>query len=123
VQSQNQAALANQQAQLAAAAQNLQAQQAAGGLAATGQQLQQAGAGQQLGGLGNLYNLGIAPSQAAFSPLTQLAGIIGGPTVLSTGLGQNQASSYAQSTGSSVGATPSFLTQLSGALQAGAGFV
>ena len=51
-----------------------------------------------LGGLGQLqgqFNLGFSPFQAEFSPLQSLAGIIGGPTVLSQG----------QSTGSSKGSS------------------
>ena len=55
-----------------------------------------------LGGLGALqgqFNLGFSPFQAEFSPLQSLAGIIGGPTVLSTGQSTGQASSFGLSGG------------------------
>ena len=52
-----------------------------------------------LGGLGQLqgqFNLGLSPFQGQFQPLQNLAGIIGGPTVLSQGTSQStgQASSF-----------------------------
>ena len=51
-------------------------------------------AGQGLGQLSNLFNLGLAPFQAAFSPLLNLAQILGPPTVLQssqqTSQGQSQ---------------------------------
>ena len=47
-----------------------------------GQQTSAAGTG--LGALSNLFNLGLAPFQAAFQPLLNLAQIIGPPTVLQT---------------------------------------
>lgn len=87
--------------------------QAAGQLAGLGQQQ---GLGNQasqlqgllgqgqlgLGGLGALqgqFNLGFSPFQAEFSPLQSLAGIIGGPTVLSTGQSTGSASSFGVSGG------------------------
>jgi hypothetical protein len=68
------------------------------GLGQQGQQLQgQLGAGQLgLGGLNALqgqFNLGLSPFQAQFQPLQNLAGIIGGPTVLGQGTSQSSASS------------------------------
>ena len=82
--------------------------QAAGQLAGLGQQQ---GLGNQasqlqgllgqgqlgLGGLEQLqgqFNLGFSPFQAQFSPLQSLAGIIGGPTVLSQGQSTGSASSF-----------------------------
>ena len=55
-----------------------------------------------LGGLGALqgqFNLGFSPFQAEFSPLQSLAGIIGGPTVLSQGQSTGSASSFGLSGG------------------------
>lgn len=78
--------------------QGLQLQQQLGqqGLGLEQQRLQQGGllgAGQLgLGGLGSLgaqFNLGLAPFLGQFQPLQNLAGIIGGPTVLSTGQSQS----------------------------------
>jgi hypothetical protein len=51
--------------------------QAAGYLGDLGQQ--------QIGNLGNLYNLGMSPYQAQFAPWQALSGIIGGPAVLGGG--------------------------------------
>ena len=42
-------------------------------------------AGQSLGNIGNLYNLGMSPYSAAWSPLTNMANIMGAPTVLGQG--------------------------------------
>ena len=55
-----------------------------------------------LGGLGALqgqFNLGFSPFQAEFSPLQSLAGIIGQPTVLSTGQSTGSGSSFGVSGG------------------------
>ena len=55
-----------------------------------------------LGGLGQLqgqFNLGFSPFQAEFSPLQSLAGIIGSPTVLSTGQSTGSGSSFGVSGG------------------------
>jgi len=52
------------------------------GLGAGAQQVSAAGTG--LGALSNLFGLGLAPFQAAFGPLLNLAQIIGPPTVLQT---------------------------------------
>lgn len=81
----------------------LEAAGALGGLG-LGQQQQTAGqlataGGLNLGGLdqlGNLFNLGLAPFQAEFAPLQNLAGIIGDPTVLS------QSQGFSQGTGSAI---------------------
>jgi hypothetical protein len=40
---------------------------------------------QQIGNLGNMYNLGMSPYQAQFAPWQALSGIIGGPAVLGGG--------------------------------------
>lgn len=62
------------------------------------QQAGQLGAGQLglggLGQLGGLFDLGFAPFGAEFSPLQSLAGIIGGPTVLSQGQSQKTSSQF-----------------------------
>jgi hypothetical protein len=102
-------------------AQQLQASQAAlGAQAGAGQALGQLGLGQNqqqlqallgggqlgLGGLQSLqgqFNLGLSPFQAEFQPLQNLAGILGGPTVLS------QATSQGQATASAFQASGSFL--------------
>lgn len=79
----------------------LQAQLGQGGLTQAGI----LGGGQLgLGGLGSLqglFNLGLSPFQAEFSPLQNLAGIIGGPTVLSQGTSQGtgQSSSFSANVG------------------------
>lgn len=83
VQQRQQAATALNQNQIAQ--QSLQAQSALGGL----------------GSLQGLFNLGLSPFQAQFAPLQQLASILGGPTVLQQGAGQQ--SSTQQSTGSGSG--------------------
>lgn len=103
--------------QLQASQAALGAQQGAGG--ALGQLGLQQGLGQQgnelagllgqgqlgLGGLGQLqgqFNLGLSPFQAEFSPLQNLAGIVGGPTVLSEGSSKGKSSAFSVS--GSVGA-------------------
>jgi hypothetical protein len=64
--------------------------QAAGGLGLA-QQGQNVGAAQAgLGNLSGLFNLGLAPFQAEFQPLQNLAGLIGDPTVLQTGSGKTR---------------------------------
>ena len=100
--------------QLQASQALLGAQGAAGGQ--LGQLGQQQGLGNQqaqlqgllgqgqlgLGGLGALqgqFNLGLSPFQAEFSPLQSLAGIIGGPTVLSQGQSQGTASAFSVQAG------------------------
>lgn len=69
---------------------------AAGGLGIAGQQAQTQAAGIGLDSLSNLFNLGLAPFQSAFSPLLNLAAIIGPPTVLSTqqATGQQDSSAF-----------------------------
>ena len=55
-----------------------------------------------LGGLEQLqgqFNLGVSPFQAEFSPLQSLAGIVGGPTVLSEGTSQSTGKSFGTSGG------------------------
>ena len=47
-----------------------------------------------LGQLGGLFDLGFSPFAAEFSPLQSLAGIIGGPTVLSEGESQKTSSQF-----------------------------
>lgn len=74
--------------------QQAQGLQAAGGLGLQ-QQQQQIGAGQAgLGQLGNLFNLGLAPFGAQFSPLQNLSQIIGSPTVLNQSQGQSRSSGF-----------------------------
>lgn len=76
------------------------------GQQALNQQGQFQGAQAGLGGLGALqgqFNLGLSPFQAEFQPLQNLAGILGGPTVLSQG------SSEGQGTSSAFSASGSFL--------------
>ncbi len=79
----------------------LQAQLGQGGLTQAGI----LGGGQLgLGGLGSLqglFNLGLSPFEAEFSPLQNLAGIVGGPTVLSQGTSQGtgQSSSFSANVG------------------------
>jgi hypothetical protein len=79
------------------------AAQGAGGLG-LGQQGVNVQAG--LGGidsLGGLFNLGLAPFGAQFSPLQSLASILGDPTVLGASQGQSTASSKGKSSAVSVG--------------------
>lgn len=100
--------------QLGAAQAALGAQGAAGGQ--LGQLGLQQGLGQQgnelaallgqgqlgLGGLGQLqgqFNLGFSPFEAQFSPLQNLSGIIGAPTVLSEGSSQGTSSAFSVSGG------------------------
>ena len=68
-----------------------------------GGQLAGAGIGQQLaasqagiGALPGLFNLGQSPFGAAFGPLQEFAGLLGGPTVLSTGTSESRGSSLSQ---------------------------
>lgn len=55
-----------------------------------------------LGGLGQLqgqFNLGLSPFEAEFSPLQNLAGIVGGPTVLNQGSSSGSSSAFGVSGG------------------------
>lgn len=98
-----------------------------------GGQLAGAGIGQQLaasqaglGALPGLFNLGQSPFGAAFGPLEQFAGLLGGPTVLSTGesrgsslsqalsQAESQGTSFGQSRGSGSGINASFGTLFTG---------
>ena len=89
---------------LAQSQQRLQALQAAGQLGTAGAAAQ-AGAGQAgLGALGGLFDLGLGGFGAAFSPLSQLAQILGPATVLST----SQASARSQQTSQGQGSGSGF---------------
>ena len=66
---------------------------AAGQLGLGAGQQQTSAAGTGLGALTNLFGLGLAPFQAAFGPLLNLAQIIGPPTVLQTSQQQQTGSS------------------------------
>ena len=103
-----QAQMANQNAGLQGQQMQLGALQGAGTLAGQGQQLGQAGALGQLGALPGLFNMGMSPYSAAWSPLQNLAGIVGGPNNLSqsigTGFDTSQGSSQKTSSGSDGGA-------------------
>ena len=84
-----------------------QSQQRLGALQAAGQignqaALGQAGAGQAgLGALGGLFELGLGGFGAAFSPLQQLAQLLGSPTVLSQAQSQQTRSASGFGSGSS----------------------
>lgn len=69
--------------QFAQGATNLRSNAYGQGIQATGM----AGdlAGQNIGQMGNLFNLGMSPWQAAWQPLMNFANLIGGPTVLGGG--------------------------------------
>lgn len=65
---------------------------------------QAASAAQALPGMAqSVYNLGMQPFQAAWAPLSSMAGILGGPTVLNKSLaqsvGQNMSSQASQGSG------------------------
>ncbi len=86
-----------------AAGQQLGAAQSLGQLGLQQQQVGQQGALGALGQLGGLFNLGLAPFQAEFQPLQNLAGIVGPPTVLGTQAGRSDASSFGIGFGDSGG--------------------
>lgn len=74
------------QGALGQTAQQLQAFEAAGGLAAQGQAGQTQAAGVGIAGLPGIFDLGIAPFNAAFNPLLALSSILGTPaTIVSEG--------------------------------------
>ena len=82
--------------------------QAAGGLGLQ-QQGQQFGAAQAgLGSLSGLFNLGLSPFQAQFSPLQNFAQLLGGPTVLGSSFGQDSSFGFGQSFGGSQSQGTSF---------------
>ena len=66
-------------------------------------QLNMMGLGQAAQQFPNMFNMRMQPYQAAWMPLQNLAGILGGPTVLgqSIGFGQSQSQQQGQSSGSS----------------------
>ena len=77
----------------------------AGQLAGMGQGMNLQGMGQAMQSMPNMFNMGMQPYQAAWMPLQNLAGLLGGPTVL--GQSQSMGGSYGrqQSSGSSSGSS------------------
>jgi hypothetical protein len=64
-------------------------------------------AASQLPGMAsNVFNLGMQPFQAAWAPLSAMAGIMGGPTTLNRSQAMNQSENWAQA--SSQGARRQF---------------
>lgn len=105
-----QAQALNQAAGLQGGAQQLAALQAAGGIG----QSELGGAQAALGSLSGLQQLGLSPFAAEFAPLASLAGIIGGPTVLSQAVGGSESISEQSSQSQKSGGFGGLLSGLGG---------